>query len=99
MFRKTKRYEKYENMRRAKERKRLEGEAPIYPAVLPQKRREIIIRDFDFGKRERKIVMLKYRDRNDQYIVEVDGKRWDKPAGWTFIVDQIRKAYPRIRAL
>lgn len=99
MFKKTKRYEMYENMRAAKERKRLEGDAPEYPAILPNKRREIIIRDFDFGKREKRIVLMKHRNRNDQYIVEIDGKRWDKPRSWSYITDKIRESYPRIRAI
>ena len=45
-------------MRQAKERKRLESDAPDYPVELPNLRREIIIIDYDFGKVVEKIQYL-----------------------------------------
>jgi len=46
-------------MRQAKERKRLESDAPDYPVELPNLRREIIIIDYDFGKVVEKIQLFK----------------------------------------
>ena len=98
MYRKTARYKQYENMRNSKERLRLEGDPIPYPRILPQKRREIIIKGYDFGKREFKMTLYKYRDRSDQYTVKIDGEVWKEAVSWTAILGYIRKAFPRVRA-
>ena len=89
----------YENMRKAKAQKRQDANAPSYPAILPQKRRVITIVDYDFGRRETKIIMEKNRDRNDSFVVTVNGEKWSQPRSWSFITEKLRTAYPRVRAL
>lgn len=55
MYRLTKKAEAQRSrlaaMRRGREAARLAAPAPDYPATLPALRRQIIIRDFDFGEK------------------------------------------------
>jgi len=89
---------KFANMRRARERRRMESDAPEYPRELPELRRKIVITDYDFG--EKVHVMELYRsDRSDCYKVLVDGRLWKKRIGFSRILAGIRKALPRINSL
>ena len=84
-------------MRAARETQRQEGPCPIYPSVLPDLRKTIVIIDHDFGK---KVNVLKcYQSgRIDQYRVEVNGKPWKERIGLAGILAGIRKAMPPVRA-
>jgi len=84
-------------MRAAKEAKRLAGPGPDYPADLPLLRREIIIRDHDFGTVEH-VFRLYRTNRVDCYRVEVDGKPWKGRVGWSKILAGLRKSLPRVSA-
>jgi len=89
---------KYINMRRERERRRMEAAAPEYPRELPELRRKIVITDYDFG--EQTHVMELYRsDRIDCYKVLVDGRVWKRRIGFSRILAGIRKALPRINSL
>lgn len=82
-------------MREAKEAKRLAGPAPDYPAELPTLRREIIIRDHDFGAVEHTIRLYR-TNRIDCYRVEIDGRLWKERIGWSRILAGLRKSLPRV---
>lgn len=85
-------------MREAKERKRLESPAPDYPAELPELRRQIIIRDFDFGEVEYTFNLYR-SNRIDCYRVETDGKMLVGRKGWSSILKLLRLAFPRVSVI
>lgn len=98
MYRVTrKRAEQLAAMRAAKEAKRMALTAPDYPADLPDLRREILIIDHDFGRREHRLTLYRTR-RVDCYRVEVDGQPWSDSMGWSRILAGLRKALPRVSA-
>jgi len=84
-------------MRAAKEAKRMALPAPVYSADLPDLRREILIIDHDFGRREHRLTLYRTR-RVDCYRVEVDGQPWSDSMGWSRILAGLRKALPRVSA-
>lgn len=97
-YRKTSKYsQQLAIMRAAKEAKQLAGPAPEYPPALPDLRREIIIIDHDFGRREHRLALYRTR-RVDCYRVEVDGRPWAARMGWSRILAGLRKAMPRVGA-
>ena len=81
--------------RASKARRRMEGEAPDYPPDLPDLRREIIIRDHDFGLVEHRIELHR-TNRRDCYRVVADGKEWGPRMGWSRVLESIRKSFLRI---
>ena len=85
-------------MREAKERKIFESSAPDYPIDLPELRRQIVVRDFDFGKVEY-IFNLYKSNRVDCYVVEVDKKRLVGRKGWSSVLELLRLAFPRVRSV
>lgn len=98
MYRKRTKYsEKMKVARAAKERKRLEGDAPDYPVMLPDVRRRIIIIDYDFGEVIHEIV-LKRSNRADCYQAVIDGKIWKERIGWSKILEALRKSFIRVGA-
>ena len=84
-------------MRAAKSAKRMAGPAPDYPIDLPDLRREILIIDHDFGRREHRLTLYRTR-RVDCYRVEVDVQPWSNSMGWSRILAGLRKALPRVAA-
>jgi len=86
---------KLSNIRLAKERKRLDGVVPDYPASLPDLRCKITIERYDCG--ETHVLELYKTNRIDCYRVVVDGKLWRLKIGLSRILEQVRKAMPRIR--
>lgn len=89
--------QKLKNMREAKERKRMESEPPDYPHELPDLRRRIIIIDYDFGEVVHVIEMHK-TNRIDQYRVVADGKEWKRRAGWSKVLEGLRKSFMRVHS-
>ena len=85
-------------MRQAKERQRLEGPAPAYPAALPPLRREVLVVDHDFGTVEH-YWQLWQSHRVDQYRVVENDRPWSEAAGWWRVCEQLRERFPRVRAL
>jgi len=83
--------------RRAKERKRLQGDAPDYPVMLPEIRRRIIIIDYDFGEVRHEIVLHK-TNRVDCYQAIIDGNVWKERIGWTKLLEGVRKSFIRVDA-
>ncbi len=97
-YRKRKKYsEKLRRMREAKEQKRLESDAPNYPIILPDLRREIIIIDHDFGTVTHHIQLFK-TGRVDCYRAIADGKPWKDRIGWSRVLEGLRKSLPRVNA-
>lgn len=97
-YRKTNKYRaQLAAMRAAKAARRMAAAAPDYPSDLPALRREILIIDHDFGRREHRILMYRTR-RIDCYRVEVDGRAWAASMGWSRILAGLRKALPRVGA-
>lgn len=91
-----KRAEMLAKMREAKEIKRIMGDAPIYPPLLPDLRRTIIVIDYDSGLPEHHQIDLYKTGRIDQYRAVVDGIEWKKRIGFSGVLAGIRKAMPRI---
>jgi len=89
---------KLESMRRGKERKRLDGDAPDYPIELPELRRKIVVTDYDYGDVTHVFECFK-TNRVDCYRVLIDGKLWKKRVGWSNILAVIRKGFIRVRGL
>lgn len=84
--------------RAAKARKREEGPAPDYPPTVPELRRSIIIIDRDFGMVEHRIDMYR-TNRIDCYRVVADGVEWKKRAGWSIVLEAIRKSFIRLSSV
>jgi hypothetical protein len=82
-------------MRDAKERHRMERPAPQYPRILPELRRQIVVRDFDFGEVEYTFDLLR-SNRIDCYRIRVDGKELPGVFGWSRALEVIRKGFMRV---
>lgn len=99
MYRKRTKYNaKMKSMREAQERKRLEGDAPDYPVMLPEIRRRIIVIDYDFGEVKHEIILHK-TNRVDCYQAMVDGQVWKERIGWAKVLEGIRKSFIRVGAI
>lgn len=81
--------------RAAKARRREEGPAPEYPRQLPDLRRSIVIVDHDFGTVEHRIDLYR-TNRIDCYRVVADGVEWKKRAGWSAVLEGVRKSFIRV---
>lgn len=82
-------------MRAAKERRRLGMPAPGYPPELPELRRQIVVRDFDFEPVEYTFDLLR-TSRIDSYRVRVDGRVLPGRYGWARALELIRKGFVRV---
>ncbi len=82
-------------MRAGRERTRLAAPAPDYPVQLPELRRQIIIRDFDFGEKIHTLDLYR-TNRVDCYRVVADGIEWKRRIGWSNILAGLRKSMPRV---
>ena len=89
--------EKLSAMRRGRERARLDGPAPDYPAALPDLRRRIVVEDWDFGHSVH-VLELHRTNRVDCYRVIADGVEWKERIGWSKILAGLRKSLPRVGA-
>lgn len=85
-------------MREAKGKKRMDGDAPDYPRMLPNLRRTIIIIDYDNGLYDQHQIDLYKTGRIDQYRAVVDGIEWKKRIGFSGVLAGIRKSMPRVMA-
>jgi hypothetical protein len=85
-------------MSHARNRQIQDGPAPDYPPPLPELRRQVIIRDFDFGEREL-VVSLYKCPRIDCYMVEIGGEIINKRAGWSTALEIVRKEFSRLRVV
>lgn len=82
-------------MQLGRDRARMERPAPEYPPALPELRRELIIRDHDFGLVEHKIEMFR-TGRRDCYRIVADGVEWKNRMGWSKTLEAVRKSFIRI---
>lgn len=102
MYRLTKkaaaqRTRRLESMRRGKDAARMARPVEERVPELPELRRQIIIRDFDFCEVIHTLDLYK-SDRRDCYRVIVDGKPWKDRIGWSAILAGLRKSMPRVGA-
>jgi hypothetical protein len=81
--------------RAAKERLRLEGDAPDYPAEPLLIRRRVIIEDYDCGQVVRHEFTLARSGRIDSYDVSADGVSLGR-MGWARTLVFVRKAFIRV---
>jgi len=97
VYRKRTRFSKrlQEAMQRSRERARMDRAAPEYPPELPELRRELFIRDHDFGLVEHKIEFYK-TDRRDCYRIVADGVEWKQRMGWSKALEAVRKSFIRV---
>lgn len=86
-----------EAMRAAADRARLDSPAPDYMPRMPELRRTIIIIDRDFGTVEHRIDLHR-TNRIDCYRVVADGREWKKRAGWSTVLEAVRKSFLRVGA-
>ena len=86
---------KWDKINRIRERKRMDGPAPIYPKELNGLRRRITIEDFDFGYKKH-ILECFGTNRVDCYRVVSNNKLWKERIGWSRILEGIRKGLPRV---
>ena len=84
-------------MRRGADARRMDSPPQEYPAALPELRRQIIIRDFDFGENIHTLDLYR-TDRVDCYRVVADGVEWKERIGWSKILAGLRKSMPRVGA-
>ena len=89
---------KLKNMREVRLRKIAESDPPEYPISLPELRRQIIVRDFDFGTVEHVINLFK-ENRIDTYRMEVDGRLYAIHIGWSRVLEIIRKQFLRVHTV
>ena len=75
----------------------MERPPPDYPLALPELRRQIIVRDFDFGQVEYTFDLLR-SNRIDSYRIRVDGKMLPGRHGWARALELIRKGFLRVGA-
>lgn len=90
--------ERMARARAEKERRRLEGPSPDYPAALPTVRRRVIVEDYDFGGTVRHEFVLERSNRVDCYRVTVDGVTLPGRYGWSRMLEMVRKAFLRVGA-
>lgn len=97
-YRKTKRsLETLAKMRVGRDAARMARPAPDYPPMPPDLRRQIIVRDFDFGETIHTLDLYR-TNRVDCYRVVADGIEWKKRVGWSQILAGLRKSMPRVGA-
>ncbi len=98
-YRLTKKAEKQRErlaaMQRGKDAVRMARPLEEREPDLPELRRQIIIRDFDFGERIHTLDLYK-TNRRDCYRVVADGKPWKDRIGWSAILAGLRKSMPRV---
>lgn len=95
MYRRSNRYSRQlANMRAAKERKRLEGDAPDYPPDLPEIRREVLVIDYDTGTAVAHHYVLRRSRRVNSYRVEENGREWCGRWGWARFLAVVRQRFP-----
>ena len=89
--------EKLANMRRGRDSARADVEPREATPKLPELRRQIIIRDFDFGETIHTLDLYR-TNRRDCYRVVADGVEWKERVGWSKILAGLRKSLPRVGA-
>ena len=87
-----------ENMRKARDRKRLNDPLPDYPVILKGLRCRITIEQFDF-EYKKNVLELYASPRIDCYKVYSNGKFWKWKIGMSKILEAVRKSMPRVRAM
>ncbi len=86
---------KLANMRRTRAIARMDEPSPDYPRQMPELRRQIIIRDFDFGETIHTLDLYR-TNRIDCYRVVADGVEWKRRIGWSKLLAGLRKSMPRV---
>lgn len=62
----------------------------------PLLRRRITIEDFDGADTRPHVIELFRTSRIDSYRVVIDGVEWKSRAGWSRVLDGLRRAMPRL---
>ena len=86
---------KLANIRRSSAAARMAEPSPEYPRQMPDLRRQIIIRDFDFGERIHTLDLYR-TNRIDCFRVVADGVEWKRRIGWSKLLAGLRKSMPRV---
>ena len=79
------------------DRARMELPAPDYVPQMPDLRRTILITDHDFGAVQHRIDLYR-TNRIDCYRVVADGVQWKRRAGWSTVLEAVRKSFIRVNA-
>lgn len=86
---------KLEAMRRGRDRANANKPPRLYPPMLPELRREVIVIDYDSGQPVTHTLHLFKTRRVDTYRIEADGKPW-KCGGWSAALVGLRKSFQRV---
>lgn len=62
---------------------------------LPDRRRVLIVIDYDTGEPLMQVIELFRSNRIDTYRAVVNGKPWRARIGWSRVLDRLRVALPR----
>lgn len=84
-------------LRAAADRHRMELPAPDYVPAMPELRRTILVVDHDFGTVEHRLDLYR-TNRIDCYRVVADVVEWKKRAGWSTVLEALRKSFLRVGA-
>lgn len=84
-------------MRASADQARMEQPAPDYVPIMPALRRRLVITDYDFGEVTHTIDLYR-TNRIDCYRVVADGVEWKKRAGWSTVLEAVRKSFLRVCA-
>lgn len=65
---------------------------------LPDRRRVVIVIDYDTGQPAMHVIELFRTRRIDCYRAVADGRPWKARIGWSRVLDGLRRAMPRVHA-
>ena len=83
--------------RASSDRARMASDAPDYIPQMPELRRTLTITDHDFGEVQHRIELY-LTSRIDCYRVVADGVEWKRRAGWSTVLEAVRKSFLRVSA-
>lgn len=97
MYRKRKRISAklQEAMQRGRARARMERPMEDRPPELPERRRIVLVIDYDFGKVVERMDLYK-TNRRDCYKAVINGKVWKNRVGWAKALEGVRKSFVRV---
>ena len=81
--------------RASADRRRLEQPSPDYVPTMPDLRRTVIVIDHDFGTVEHRLDLYR-TNRIDCYRVVADGVESKQRAGWSTVLEAVRKSFIRV---
>lgn len=94
MYRRTRKYAQRRKWHPRREIAEADQRPPAWQP--PALRRRITIEDFDGVDPCTHVVELFRTSRIDSYRAVIDGREWNARAGWSRVLDGLRRAMPRL---